>query len=130
MSLLGTLLFVVALSSFWSRDDVAARRRSGFDERSVIGSFGSVGRAGAAAAVSVGVAEFDGRSNVTRVVRINANAEDGGRVLIDVASTGSYSVEEDGTGVITFLNLRKASGTGRRSLSTTRMRAEREPSSA
>ena len=60
--------------------------------------------AGSGASVSVGVAHFDGRGNVTRSVRVNSGAPDGERVLIDITSVGTYEVNEDGTGVIEFTN--------------------------
>ena len=75
-----------------------------FDVGSLQGSYASVGSAGSGVSVSVGVAEFDGLGNVTRFVRVNAEAEDGSRVLLDITSVGSYSINEDGTGVIEFTN--------------------------
>ncbi len=75
-----------------------------FDVRSLQGAYASVGSAGSGVSVSVGVAEFDGRGNVTRFVRINSKAGDGGRALLDITSVGSYSVTRDGTGVIKFTN--------------------------
>ncbi len=75
-----------------------------FDVKSLQGAYASVGSAGSGVSVSIGVAEFDGRGNVTRFVRINSEAADGTRQLIDITSVGSYSVTRDGTGVIMFIN--------------------------
>ncbi len=77
---------------------------SSFDVGSLQGSYASVGSAGSGVSVSVGVAEFDGLGNVTRFVRVNAEAADGSRVLIDITSVGSYSLDEDGMGAIEFTN--------------------------
>lgn len=75
-----------------------------FTERSLSGSYASSGAAGGFASRSIGVTTFDGRGGVERFVTINAGAEGGGRKLIYVVSTGTYSVGPDGIGSIEFLN--------------------------
>lgn len=75
-----------------------------FTERSLSGSCASSGAAGGFSSRSIGVTTFDGRSGVERFVTINAGAEGGGRKLIYVVSTGTYSVGPEGIGSIEFLN--------------------------
>ncbi len=82
----------------------AAAPRHGFDLGSLRGSYGTVGRADGSKSVSVGVAEFDGEGGVTRFVRINASGPDGERVLIDLTSVGTYTVDPVGVGLIHFCN--------------------------
>ena len=99
-----TVLLLLNIGSLAGSDTFNAMRSRPFDVGSLQGSYASVGSAGSGVSVSVGVAEFDGRGNVTRFVRVNAGEEDGSRVLLDITSVGSYSVKEDGTGVIEFTN--------------------------
>lgn len=98
------VLLLLNIGSLAGSDTFPATRSRLFDVGSLQGSYASVGRAGSGVSVSVGVAEFDGHGNVTRFVRVNAGAEDGGRILLDITSVGSYSVNADGTGVIEFTN--------------------------
>jgi hypothetical protein len=79
--------------------------KTSFGVSSLLGSYGTAGRADGSQSRSVGVADFDGRGGVSRTVRVNASNGNGGRKLIDLTSIGTYSVNSDGTGVICFLNL-------------------------
>ncbi len=79
-------------------------RATPFDAGSLLGSYASVGDAGSGVSVSVGTATFDGRGGVTRALRINAEDPAGGRRLIEVSAEGSYTVNADGTGTLTFSN--------------------------
>ncbi|MGI9495221.1 MAG: hypothetical protein ACR2NK_04160 [Mariniblastus sp.] len=87
------------------------KSKSNFSQSSLLGSYGTAGRANGFQSRSVGVADFDGRGGVTRTVRINANDGSGGRRLIDLTSVGTYSVNSDGTGEIYFLNLSSSGDT-------------------
>ncbi len=80
------------------------RSNSGFSARSLSGSYASSGAAGGFASRSIGVTTFDGKGGVERFVSINAEAEGGGRKLIYVVSTGTYTVGPEGIGSIEFLN--------------------------
>ncbi len=98
------VLLLLSFGSLAGSSTFPEMRSRPFDVGSLQGSYASVGSAGSGVSVSVGVAEFDGRGNVTRFVRVNAGAADGGRVLLDITSVGSYSVNDSGTGVIEFTN--------------------------
>jgi len=100
-----TIAIVLILCETGTPDVRAGRRhRVAFDVGSLRGSYSSMGRADGARSVSVGVTTFDGNGGVTRFLRINANDGEGGRRLIDVSSEGSYTVSEEGVGVILFTN--------------------------
>ncbi|MDB4759786.1 hypothetical protein OAG34_01085 [bacterium] len=109
MMLLGLVTSVTVIASVVfpgaaSSVNAKGRPNSGFSERSLSGSYASSGAAGGFASRSIGVTTFDGRGGVERFVTINAGAEGGGRQLIYVVSTGTYSVGPEGIGSIEFLN--------------------------
>ncbi|MGI9441330.1 MAG: hypothetical protein ACR2N1_02625 [Rubripirellula sp.] len=107
MLLLGLIAIAVASGAFPGNVksvDAKGRPISGFSERSLNGSYASSGAAGGFASRSIGVTKFDGKGGVERFVTINAGSEDGGRKLIYVVSTGTYSVGPEGIGSIQFLN--------------------------
>ena len=89
------------------RDD--DRGASGFSEESLSGSYASSGFADGYQSRSVGVFEFDGRGSLVKLVLVNANDGSGGRRLIEVASTGTYTVNASGTGV---MNITDVTSTG------------------
>jgi len=91
----GAILSVAVPGNFNSVD-AKGRFNSGFSEESLSGSYASSGRAGGTT--------FNGRGGVERFVSINAAADDGGRKLIYVVSTGTYTVGDDGIGEIEFTN--------------------------
>ena len=94
---------------------VSARGRyaGGFSERALRGSFASSGRAGGFFSRSIGVTTFDGRGGVERFVSINTESEGGGRKLIYLVSTGTYSVGPDGVGTVQFNNVFESGSTSK-----------------
>ena len=103
---LSPVLFAGLFSMCGFLDTAVARsaNEGGFDERSLSGSYASSGRADGFQSASIGVTTFNGRGEVARVVTINASDGEGGRRLIEVVSVGTYTVDPDGQGVITFVN--------------------------
>ena len=81
------------------------RGEMGFSTRSLMGSYASSGRAGGYLSRSVGVTWFDGAGRVRRVVTINTSDGAGGRKLLQVSSTGTYTVAPNGLGTVKLLNL-------------------------
>jgi len=109
MILMGCVASIIAVASVALPDQsssVSAKGRpnNGFSERSLSGSYASSGAAGGYQSRSIGVTTFDGRGGVERFVTINAEAQGGGRKLIYVVSTGTYTVGPEGIGSIEFLN--------------------------
>ena len=108
MSVIGMSTLVIGamlpMNGFLESANARPPRNDGFSERSLNGSYASAGRADGFASRSVGVTTFDGRGRVARVVTINASDGEGGRRLIEVVSVGTYTVDRDGLGVITFIN--------------------------
>lgn len=101
-------LIVLVPASFLGLDnrqiEAKGRGRQGFGTASLRGSYASNGKADGFASRSVGVTYFDGKGNMMRTVRINANDGEGGRRLIDLSSVGTYSINRDGTGVMYLTN--------------------------
>ena len=80
------------------------RGETGFTVRSLMGSYGSSGTAGGSLSRSVGVATFDGAGRVRRVATINTSDGAGGRKLLRVISTGTYTIASNGLGTVRLLN--------------------------
>lgn len=102
-----TLLTLVGLAALfvWASPAEAGRRgEQGFSLRSLSGSYASSGRAGGYLSRSVGVTLFDGQGGVRRVVTINTSDGNGGRKLLHLISTGSYSITPEGLGTIQVSN--------------------------
>lgn len=82
-----------------------ANDRPSFSNASLAGSYALVGEGGANEAASVGVTEFDGSGGASRILVLNEADPDGdGRVILTVPATGSYTINEDGTGTANFVN--------------------------
>ena len=110
MIVLGLVAIVIAVTSgAFSSDsnfvNAKGKSNSGFSVGSLNGSYASSGAAGGFQSRSVGVTTFDGNGGVERFVTINAAADGGGRKLIYVVSTGTYSVGPEGMGSIEFNNI-------------------------
>ena len=80
------------------------RGETGFSTSSLVGSYASSGKAGGYLSRSVGVTWFDGLGHVRRVVTINTSDGAGGRKLLHVVSTGTYTITPDGLGTVHLLN--------------------------
>ena len=87
------------------------RFERGFTLDSLRGSYASSGRADGFQSRSVGVVMFDGRGGLVRTVRINSSDGSGGRRLIDISSVGTYTMDEDGLGVLELTNALPNGGT-------------------
>lgn len=103
---LATLTLTASLAAFVILLPARAGRRgpSGFSTQSLVGSYASSGKAGGYLSRSVGVTWFDGNGRVRRVATINTSDGAGGRKLLQVVSTGTYSITANGLGTIHFSN--------------------------
>jgi hypothetical protein len=81
-----------------------SKQSHGFTERSLNGSYASAGRADGIVSRSIGVTKFNGQGDVERFVSINTSDGAGGRKLIYIVSTGTYTVDRSGIGMIYFDN--------------------------
>lgn len=99
-----TLAAATAAYMFVLPVKAASQGDPGFGTRSLMGSYASSGRAGGYLSRSVGVTWFDGNGNVKRVVTINTSDGATGRKLLQVISTGTYTITPDGLGTIHFMN--------------------------
>ena len=81
----------------------AAAGRPGFANASLSGLYALRGTGGANEAASVGVTTFDGAGKATRSLVLNAAVPEG-RAISTITSTGTYSVNADGTGTAVFAN--------------------------
>ncbi|MDB4338481.1 hypothetical protein OAH34_00935 [bacterium] len=106
-ALLGVAL-VLCLSVFWLNPAQSGSKKKdrdrgdsfGFTESSLFGSYAASGYANGFQSRSIGVVEFDGNGGVIKLVVVNASNGEGGRRLIEVASTGTYTVNASGVGVM------------------------------
>jgi hypothetical protein len=84
----------------WADDDASEC----FTLESLEGSYAVVGHYGANVAISLGTRLFDGDGGVTGTSIVNeptAGSTTGGRTIITAMQVGTYTVNCDGTGVIT-----------------------------
>lgn len=95
----------LAVGVFILPANASRRGEMGFSMRSLMGSYASSGRAGGYLSRSVGVTWFDGAGRVRRVVTINTSDGAGGRKLLQVSSTGTYTVAPNGLGTVKLLNV-------------------------
>jgi len=91
----GALLLAVVISS-------AAQTRVGFTNASLQGSYAAQGEGDDRVSVSFGIATYNGNGKTTRNVTVNAPGEDGERRLLQLRGTGTYSINDDGTGTATY----------------------------
>ncbi len=100
------ILIGAAVAGLWIGSiGTAARERPRFGAPSLQGSFALVGNGGANEAASVGVTVFDGVGNATRSLVLNeADPDSSGRLILRIPATGSYQVNDDGTGEAVFVN--------------------------
>ena len=89
---------------FMVRQNASATGRPGFSPASLRGSYALHGVGGPNEAASVGITVFDGAGMATRSLVLNAALPPDGRQVIPIASTGTYTVNPDGTGTALFEN--------------------------
>ena len=89
--------------AFFGTSTVSAAARPGFTNASLSGSYALRGTGGANEAASVGVTVFDGAGRATRSLVLNQAAPEG-RQVIAITSTGTYTVNPDGTGTAVLAN--------------------------
>lgn len=80
------------------------RQGRGFSTASLNGSYGVQESGDGSVATGLGIVEYDGTGGAVRRVKVNAPDGSGGRRLIEFESTGTYTVEADGTGTVVFTN--------------------------
>jgi hypothetical protein len=69
---------------------------------SLNGNYAFVGTYAANIASNLGVVTFDGGGDAKGSVLVNQPAENGSRTIVKVGLTGTYSVNGDGTGTVSF----------------------------
>ena len=97
------LAVVIAGVMLFGASTAAAGARPGFSNASLDGLYALRGTGGDNEAASIGVTIFDGAGKATRSLVLNAAAPEG-REVITITSTGTYSVNPDGTGTALFAN--------------------------
>lgn len=75
---------------------------SGFDLASLKGSYGSRETGDGHVSAGLGIVTYDGQGNTTRKFTVNAPDGAGGRQILIFTAVGTYTVNEDGTGVATY----------------------------
>lgn len=104
-TLAATIVLVAAVaggSSAWTSR--AQPRRAPFANDSLVGAYALVGVGGANEAASVGITRFDGAGALERTLVLNEAGPAGERVVLTIPATGSYRVNEDGTGWAVAVN--------------------------
>ncbi|MBV9343311.1 MAG: hypothetical protein JO159_20795 [Acidobacteria bacterium] len=91
-----------ALRVAFAGQDSVSREHPRYSQASLSGSYAFVGTYAANIAANLGVMSFDGIGGVKGVVIVNQPAANGLRTLVRVTVNGTYSVNNDGTGVIAF----------------------------
>lgn len=111
-SLAGALtLTLLALTSFvWAGQSTlngqdsgdALQEHHGYSLASLNGSYAIVGTYAGLVASNLGVVTFDGRGTLKGSAIVNQPNPDGSRNIVNVGLTGTYTVNNDGTGTILF----------------------------
>ena len=73
-----------------------------FTNASLWGSYSAQSEGDNRVAVGLGIATYNGKGKTTRRLTVNAPAEDGARRLLLFQDEGTYSINEDGTGTVTY----------------------------
>ena len=74
----------------------------GFDLASLKGSYASRETGDGHVSAGLGIVTYDGEGNSTRRFTVNAPDGAGGRQILIFTAAGTYTVNEDGTGVATY----------------------------
>jgi hypothetical protein len=104
----------LVLTSLSGVSAVSAASPQCYNLASLQGSYGVIGTYGANVALSVGVEYFDGSGNMMRNALVNqptAGSTTGARTITAATNTGTYTVNCDGTGVLTRIVTQVATGT-------------------
>ncbi len=95
---------VLALVGFLGAPAATADETHCYTAVSLKGTYATVGTYGANIALALGVRHFDGEGNLTATFTLNEptlGSTTGGRTIITGTQVGTYTVNCDGTGVIT-----------------------------
>jgi len=80
--------------------DRAAEAFHAYSVESIRGDYAVVNHYGANLALGIGVTHFDGTGGLSGSLLLNRPTSTGARQLVSLTSTGTYSVNGDGTGTI------------------------------
>ena len=80
----------------WSDDS------RGYTLASFRGNFGVTATYGANIAAALGTQTFDGHGNLKGSAIVNQPAANGARIVVNISFTGTYTVNRDGTGVMSL----------------------------
>ena len=80
----------------------ASRNHHDYSLASLNGNYAFVGEYAAHVAANLGVVTFDGLGTAKGSVTVNQPGPNGSRTIVKVNLAGTYSVESDGTGTISF----------------------------
>jgi hypothetical protein len=75
-----------------------------FSNQNLIGSYAAEEHGDGSVSVGMGIVRYDGNGGATRRITVNAPGEDGARRILVFESDGTYMVNPDGTGAVTFTN--------------------------
>jgi type 1 fimbria pilin len=78
------------------------KQPAGFDLASLNGAYGSRETGDGHISTGLGIVIYDGKGNTTRKFTVNAPDGAGGRAILQFPGVGTYTVNEDGTGVATY----------------------------
>jgi len=100
------VLAIAACAVLTAASPLIAQQRagSGFSVASLNGAYGVHESGDGSVAVGLGVIEYDGAGRASRKITVNSPDGQGGRRLLVFESTGTYTVNPDGTGTATFIN--------------------------
>ena len=94
----GVLLLVSILSQ--SLNTLSAQGSHRFNVGSLVGDYSLINHYGANLALGIGTTHFDGNGQSRGTLLLNRPTASGTRELVSLTSTGTYTVNEDGTGMI------------------------------
>lgn len=84
--------------------DAQSRQGRGFSDASLTGCYGTHEQGDGAVSAGLGVVCYDGNGGSTRSLTVNAPDGAGGRRILKFESTGTYSVNPNGTGAADYTN--------------------------
>lgn len=94
------LALLVSMSGLYAQSPTA----SGFSNQNLLGSYAAEEHGDGSVSVGMGIVHYDGAGKATRRIIVNAPGEDGERRILVFESEGTYTVNPDGTGFVTFTN--------------------------
>jgi hypothetical protein len=90
--------------------DAAVGRHQAYNVSSIHGDYAVVTHYGSNFALGIGTEHFDGAGNLQGTLLLNRPTATGARELVALTSTGTYTVNPDGTGIL-FLEVTLPDGT-------------------